>query len=265
LESGKIPIRISKIALYNYLAVHYVPGDMCIIKGTKKLLPGHYLEFDVQNFTLKIVEYWDLKERNFIEREYDDYVNFVKKLVEDAVKMRMMSDVPLGLFLSGGIDSSIIASVMKKLNPEVNTFSIGFSNPDFDESKFSKLIAEEYGTNHHHFILEPEKIIELLPKVVRYMDEPSGDQALLPLYWLSHEAKKFVTVVLGGEGGDEIFGGYSYYDANSKKNYDQISTTQEILPEFFIENETLSGFPLISDFNMRSKLIKDFNMDELKN
>lgn len=266
LESRKIPLRISKIALYSYLAVHYVPGDMCIIKDVKKLLPGHYLEFDVQNFTLKIVEYWDLKERNFIEKEGgDDYVNFIKKLVEDSVKIRMISDVPLGLFLSGGIDSSIIASVMKKLNPQVNTFSIGFSNPNFDESKFSKLIAEEYGTNHHHFILEPEKVIELLPKVIHYMDEPSGDQALLPLYWLSHEAKKFVTVVLGGEGSDEIFGGYSYYNASPKNNNDHVSRTEEILPEFFVENETSSGFPLISDFNARSKLIKNFDIDELKN
>jgi len=211
LRSNKVPLEISKSGLYCYLAVHYVPGDMCIIKNVRKLLPGHYLELDVDSLSFNLVEYWDLKERNFVEREYDEYVSYVKKLVEDAIMLRTVSDVPLGVFLSGGIDSSILVSVLSKHISKIDSFSIGFKDQEYDESNYSNLISKTFKTNHHQFVLDPEMIPELLSKITFYMDEPSGDQALLPLFWLSHEAKKYVTVVLGGEGGDEVFAGYSYY------------------------------------------------------
>jgi len=267
LESQKIPIEISKLALYCYLGVHFVPGDLCIIKGVKKLLPGHYIEFDLDKFSLKQIEYWDLKERNFHLKNYDECVQYVKKLVEDSIQLRMISDVPLGVFLSGGVDSSIITIVMKKYAKEVQSFSVGFEDKKFDESKYSKLISQKYETSHNHFILRPEKISEILPKVVRCMDEPCGDQALLPVFWLSHEAKKHVTVVLGGEGGDEIFGGYSYYNSPNSSNHNfQDTDDQELLPSFFRKvPETQSGFPTITDFKMRSKLIKNFDYAKLKN
>jgi len=232
---------------------------MCIIKNVKKLLPGHYLKFDMEQFNFKLVKYWDLEERNYEEKSYQENLKRVKTLVEDSIRMRLVSDVPLGVFLSGGIDSSIITSVMKKFNDNVQSFSIGFDKPEFDESEYSKLISKEYGTDHHHFVLLPEKISELLPKIVRYMDEPSGDQALLPTFWLSHEAKKYVTVALGGEGGDEIFGGYSYYPKSGSNEIEKLHSKNFASGFFKSEYETQSGFPLLSDHTMRSKLISNFD------
>lgn len=266
LESNEIPIKISKLALYSYLAVHYVPGDMCIIQDVKKLLPGHYLEFDVENFCVKLIEYWDLKEGKFEERTYEEYVKNLKKLLEDSVKRRMISDVPIGVFLSGGIDSSVIVNIMKKFSAKVNTFSIGFEDPEFDESKYANIIVQKYDTNHHHFILKVDKVRELLAKIVRYMDEPSGDQALLPVYWLSHEAKKYVTVVLGGEGGDEMFAGYSYYPTQELLHIDEYQNDKnELLSNFLNANksETLSGFPILTNVHDRMCLIKNFDQNDL--
>jgi len=167
LESGKIPIKISKLGLYYYLSVHYVPGDMCIIKNVKKLLPGHYLDIDMEPFNFKLNEYWDLEERNYEEKSYQENLERVKTLVENSIKRRLVSDVPLGVFLSGGIDSSIIT-----FNDNVQTFSIGFDLPEFDESNYSKIISKEYGTKHHHFVLVPDKIGELLSKIVRTSSLP---------------------------------------------------------------------------------------------
>lgn len=268
LESGKIPIKISKLGLYCYLAVHYVPGDMCMIEGIKKLLPGHYMEFDVKNFAFHLTEYWDLKERKFEERTYEEYLSYLQNLMKDSVKIRMISDVPIGVFLSGGIDSSIIVSLMKKFSSHVSTFSIGFENPEFDESKYVDMIVRQYDTDHHHFILQAEKIAELLPKIVLYMDEPEGDQALLPVYWLSHEAKKYVSVVLGGEGGDELFGGYSYYPIGNNSNLKQDANDNgEPLSSFIVKDkaETQSGFPLLTNLQDRMRLIKDFDMEKIIN
>ena len=266
LESGKIPIKISKLGLYCYLAVHYVPGDICIIEGVKKLLPGHYLEFDFDNFSITLTEYWDLAERKFEERTYEEYLYHLKKLLEDSVKRRLVADVPVGVFLSGGIDSSIIVAIMKKFSNQVNTFSIGFENLEFDETKYVEMVVKKYKTVHHHFILQVNKILELLPKIIQYMDEPSGDQALLPVYWLSHEAKKYVTVVLGGEGGDEIFAGYSYYPTEAQNLDDlKIDDSHQILYPFLKDGreETLSGFPVLTSSRDRMQLIKNFNMNEL--
>ena len=266
LESGKIPIKISKLGLYCYLAVHYVPGDICIIEGVKKLLPGHYLEFNFDNFSITLTEYWDLAERKFEERTYEEYLYHLKKLLEDSVKRRLVADVPVGVFLSGGIDSSIIVAIMKKFSNQVNTFSIGFENLEFDETKYVEMVVKKYKTVHHHFILQVNKILELLPKIIQYMDEPSGDQALLPVYWLSHEAKKYVTVVLGGEGGDEIFAGYSYYPTEAQ-NLDElkIDDSHQLLYPFLKDGqeETLSRFPVLTSSRDRMQLIKNFNMNEL--
>lgn len=286
LVSEKIPIVISKISLYYYLALHYVPGDMCIIKGIKKLLPGYYIEFDIKKFSIVLKQYWELKETNEEDKTYEYYSSKVKELIEDSIRLRMIADVPLGVFLSGGIDSSIIVSVMKQFTTHVNSFSVGFKNAKFDESEYSELISQKYQTDHHHFIFDQNRVREFLPRIVQYMDEPCGDQALLPVFWLSQEARKYVTTVLGGEGGDEIFAGYSYYSTisfNVKKVAAHIRSKDAITALFqrtgyssspgdlkaFTELldedrvKTLSGFPLISDLKIRMKLIKDFSFERL--
>jgi len=259
LESQKIPIQISKLGLYYYLALHYVPGDMSIIEGVKKLLPGHYIKFDLDDFTFDLIQFWEPKEKHFEHNDISSCIQHTKNLVINSIKERKKSDVKIGVFLSGGLDSSIIASVMKQFHKDIDTFSIGFDDPNFDETEYSTLISSYLNTNHHHFILKPEKIIELLPKVSRYIDEPLGDPAIIPVYWLSHEAKNFVTVVLGGEGGDEIFAGYTYYKKNSSYSLNSLFSIIQ-----FDKLETLSGFPIVADHTMISKLIKNFNFDEIK-
>jgi len=290
LKSKKIPFAISKSALYLYLAVHYVPGDQCIIEGIKKLLPGYYIELDVLTLDITINPYWGLKKKNLNIKKYPNALEKVRELMEESVRMRMISDVPLGLFLSGGIDSSILAGLMKKGTNRLDTFSIGFKDKGYDETEYSDLISKEYGTNHHHFIFDQDKVRELLPKVIASMDEPIGDQALLPLYWLSGEARKYVTVVLSGEGGDEIFGGYSYYSTTDEiisnvsmkerlfnylqkcpiyvrtSNKKHQKNQQSKGYEKFINdgnNLTSSNFPLISDFYLRSSLIENFSLEDL--
>jgi len=259
LESQKIPIQISKLGLYYYLALHYVPGDMSIIEGVKKLLPGHYIKFDLDDFTFDLIQFWEPKEKHFEHNDISSCIQHTKNLVINSIKERKKSDVKIGVFLSGGLDSSIIASVMKQFHKDIDTFSIGFDDPNFDETEYSTLISSYLNTNHHHFILKPEKIIELLPKVSRYIDEPLGDPAIIPVYWLSHEAKNFVTVVIGGEGGDEIFAGYTYYKKNSSYSLNSLFSIIQ-----FDKLETLSGFPIVADHTMISKLIKNFNFDEIK-
>ena len=281
LVSKNVPVKISKPALYFYLALHYVPGDLCIIEKVKKLLPGHYLELNTDSLKFSEKAYWQLKEMDIKGLGYEDAVSRVKALVTESIKMRMISDVPIGLFLSGGIDSSIIASVMSKYTEDLNTFSVGFDVEGFDETKYSSLVSKAYGTNHHHFVFNQDRVKDFLPIIIQYMDEPCGDQALLPVYWLCHEARKYVTVVLGGEGGDEVFAGYSYYTADCSSNVNRHGFVHGILSVYnkftkspdgqapydeFLNEEavkTSSNFPLISDFALRSRLIKDFNVKDV--
>jgi asparagine synthase (glutamine-hydrolysing) len=282
LMSRNVPVRISKAALYFYLALHYVPGDLCIIEKVKKLLPGYYMELNIDSLNFVEKPYWQLKEIDINGLDYEEAVSRVKALVTESIKMRMISDVPIGLFLSGGIDSSIIASVMSKYTKDLNTFSVGFDKEGFDETEYSSLVSKAYGTIHHHFIFNQDRVKDFLPIIIRYMDEPCGDQALLPVYWLCHEARKYVTVVLGGEGGDEVFAGYSYYPSNHSINDNNrhgfvsrvVSLYKKLVKmpdghapydEFLYEEavKTSSNFPLISDLNLRCRLIKDFNVKEI--
>jgi asparagine synthase (glutamine-hydrolysing) len=287
LRSGKIPFSISKSSLFLYLAVHYVPGDQCIISGVKKLLPGYFAELDLRSYKCFFRPYWILDKNRDQPSDYSEALKQVRQLVEESVRMRMISDVPLGLFLSGGIDSSILAGLMVKNSKKLETFSVGFKDKGYDETEYSQLVSQHFGTNHHHFIFDEHKVREFLPKIIASMDEPCGDQALLPVYWLSHEARKFVTVVLGGEGGDEVFGGYSYYPSEEKKEFSSRITgiiqflntnfskkntnnlenqySNSLFPLFLSEkcNTTSSNFPIISDLHLRVQLIKDFSFEEI--
>jgi len=259
LKSGKVPLKISPIALYSYLAVHHVPGDMCMISGVRKVLPGHYLEIGLGDFSVRSNEYWDLREKDYSARGYEECLRHVHDLVSSSIVSRTVSDVPLGVFLSGGIDSSIIVSVLSRSVEGLKTFSIGFEDGGYDETDFSDIVAREFKTVHRRFVLDPDRVAELLPKVVSCMDEPSGDQALLPVFWLSHEARKSVTVVLGGEGGDEVFAGYQYYfDGPGGEGP---GGRAEPLEGFLSGGApvTRSNFPVIADYENRAGLMRDFD------
>jgi len=264
LKSGKVPLEISRIALYSYLAVHHVPGDMCMINGVRKVLPGHYLEIGLDDFSIQSNEYWDLREGDYSIRDYDECLRYVHDLVSSSIVSRTVSDVPLGVFLSGGIDSSIIVSVLSRRVAGLKTFSIGFESEGYDETGFSDIVSKEFGTDHRRFVLDPDMVAELLPKVVSSMDEPCGDQALLPVFWLSHEARKSVTVVLGGEGGDEVFAGYSYYF--DEPGDEDANGHAEPLGGFLSSGTpvTSSNFPVIADLEHRAGLMSDFDPGRLK-
>ena len=193
-------------ALSYFLSLRFIPGPRTIIKDIKKLQSGHYIRYE--NKYIEIKKYWD-----FSFGEEKDNINKLSKelyeLLEDSVEKRLVSDVPVGIFLSGGIDSSTIVQIASKLKGEsISTFSVGFGNEkDLENAKF---VANKFNTEHTEIIIEPNSI-ELLPKIVWSFDEPMADPAAIPTYVLSEQAKKKATVCLVGEGADEIFGGYEQY------------------------------------------------------
>lgn len=204
---------LNRQSLYKYLTFRYVPGKETIFSDIQKLQPGHSLTYKLQpgSNSVSISKYWELE----IKPEKNSASSYAKELnstLKDSIKDMLISDVPLGAFLSGGLDSTYVVGLMKELcDKPVKTFSIGFEQGQgYDESSFSRLAAETYGTDHHEIFVK-ENSFELLPKILWHMDEPVADFASIPTYILSEFAKKKVSVVLTGEGADEILGGYRKY------------------------------------------------------
>lgn len=239
------PRSISALSLRKYFAYCYIPAPRSIYERVWKLPGGHSFTLDVATSELKTWRWWEFllepdaqlgggaspSEQSMIveggaervrERWQDGAIGGLceelRDTLERAVKRRLMSDVPLGVFLSGGIDSSAVAALASKhvAARQLNTFSIGFDDPTFDESQWAKRMAEELGTRHHHETLDLEKSIALLPEIVGKLDEPLGDGSLLPTYLLSRFTRQHVTVALGGDGGDELFAGYDPFRALRK-------------------------------------------------
>lgn len=211
LEDGSISREIDLEALDCYLRFLYIPAPLTIFKGVYKLLAGHNLIWEKGR--IETERYWEVKstpKRCLCE---GDFVEQTRDLFKEAVRLRLISDVPLGVFLSGGIDSSAIVAMMRQIGcPQIKTFSIGYDKEynSYNELDDSRLVADHFKTDHQEFIVRPE-IIKLLPKIAWHLDEPFGDSSAILTYLISHEAKKFVTVALSGIGGDEIFGGYPRY------------------------------------------------------
>jgi len=270
IRSKTIEKIIDPESLYLYLSLHYVPFEKTIIKNIYKLLPAHYLVLDTRKFSIQTIKYWSLSLQK-IHIPFQDAVNEVRKLVTQTSRERMIADVPIGAFLSGGIDSSILVANMADHVAHLHTFSIGFSEDEFDESVYAKFVAKKFGTKHHHFYFTSKKAQNSINDVILSMDEPLGDQALLPVYLLSKEARKYVKVVASGEGADEIFGGYDYYHQKNKTTIQNIQLFLSLFvrPNLTFLNEnsnsTASGFPLISNNIGRKSLINiNVNDDLLK-
>jgi asparagine synthase (glutamine-hydrolysing) len=237
-SSNNISKDISSPALDYYFTYGYTPRNESIFKQIKKLEPGNYFLFNAFSKNKLIIKrYWNID----FEPDYSKTETYWKEKIFDtlneAVKMRMISDVPLGAFLSGGVDSSIIVALMS-LNSEkpVKTFSIGFKEEKFNELKYARLLADKYKTEHHEFIVEPESI-DLLPKLVSSYDEPFGDASAIPTYYVSKLTRAHVTVALSGDGGDELFAGYDNYSKmknlyNRKFSFKKASSIlNKILPD----------------------------------
>ena len=196
-----------------YLALGYVPGTETAIDGISRLAPGCLLI--AEGDEIRTERYWRLDARAAAPRDDADWLEAVRDGVRSAVRKRLVSDVPLGALLSGGIDSSIVVAVMAQESSEpVRTFSVGFENRRYDERHYARLVSERYGTTHEELLLEPDAAA-LIPRLVAAYDEPFGDSSALPTFLVCEHARRSVTVALTGDGGDEIFGGYERYRAHA--------------------------------------------------
>lgn len=199
-------------SLYSYLQLNYIPAPDTIFKHVKKLLPGHYLT--IANKQLKIGKFYDIptEQNNIIS--YDDAKKKLIALLDASVQRRLISDVPLGAFLSGGIDSSVITALASKHKPDLHTFSIGFKDEKFfDETHYAKLVADHFKTEHTVFSLTNDDLYEHVRSILNYIDEPFGDSSAINVYILSKQTRKHATVALSGDGADEILAGYNKHAA----------------------------------------------------
>ena len=211
VEVPGVPRELCPEALDLYLTYQYVPAPLTIYEGIRKLPPAHWLSATADETRLE--RYWDLplEPTRGPDLGPEGVVADLRERLAEAVRVRLVSDVPLGAFLSGGIDSSIIVGLMaREMDEPVKTFSIGFGERKFDELDYARVAARRFGTDHHEFVVEPDAI-ELLPQLVRHYGEPFADSSAIPTWYLSQRTREHVTVALSGDGGDEAFAGYQRY------------------------------------------------------
>ncbi len=207
----EMPTALSPQALHDYLTLQYIPAPETIYKGVNKLPPAFILEISAENPVPRVSQYWRCNYGEKYNINFKQASENLKELLDNSVQERMMSDVPLGAFLSGGIDSTVITGLMKphSLMP-INTFSIGFNDEKYDERHFAKIAAEAFGTNHKDKIVNPADF-SVLEKLVQHYGEPYSDASMIPTYFLCKFARENVTVALSGDGADELFAGYYRY------------------------------------------------------
>ena len=212
LKKPQIKKKINYEALDCYLSMGYIPKNLCILDGFNKLPPGHLMTFNLHSGELKLKKYWDLPDfENQNDISEDNLLDELEYLLEDSVKKQLSSDVPLGILLSGGIDSSLITAFASRSIKKIKTFTIrNPENKDLDETQHARLIANHFATDHIELDAE-QPDVDLLLKLARTFDEPMADSSMIPMYLVSRLIKKYCTVALGGDGGDELFGGYGHY------------------------------------------------------
>ncbi|MBM2820990.1 MAG: hypothetical protein HW405_750 [Candidatus Berkelbacteria bacterium] len=216
-------------SLNKYLACEYVPTPFSIFKNIYKLEPGSYLVW--QNNAARKVKFWQLDFSGESNRPFPEVVSTLGDKIERAVQQRLVADVPLGIFLSGGLDSSTIAYyAQKNCSRQIKTFSIGFEETSFDESRYANKISNFLGTEHHREILSSKAAQELIPVIGQLADEPLADASIIPTYFLSKFTRQLVTVALGGDGGDELFAGYPTFQAQQLREF------YLKMPNFFRKN-----------------------------
>jgi asparagine synthase (glutamine-hydrolysing) len=209
---------INAQGLLEYLYYGYVPDPITAFTGIQKLPAGHLLEFE--NGKIQIRQYWDLPGYNtHVPSSEEECLEELEHRLLEATRIRLISDVPLGAFLSGGIDSSTVVALMARASSgPVKTFSIGFTKDDFNEAQYARMVARKFGTDHHEMILEPN-VVETVEHLTSSLEEPFGDSSMLPTYYVSQMARQHVTVALSGDGGDEIFAGYDRYRIHSNRRF----------------------------------------------
>jgi asparagine synthase (glutamine-hydrolysing) len=209
IAAGAVSRDLDLQALDHYLSFLYAPRDSSMFKGVQKLPPGHYLRW--RDGRAVVREYWRIAASEPFRGTERDAAIELRSVLADAVKSHMISDVPLGAFLSGGVDSSIVVGMMAEASDRpVKTFSIGFDEPEFDELEHARAVAQHFGTDHHEFVVRPDAL-SILDRLIGHFDEPFADSSAIPTWYVSEIARRHVTVVLSGDGGDELFGGYDRY------------------------------------------------------
>jgi asparagine synthase (glutamine-hydrolysing) len=211
-EAGALKPEINFAVLPDYLANHATSGEETLFCGVKRLLPGHTMRW--RDGEVQIKRYWDVSftKRTDEARSDQDYIAEWSELFRTSVRLRLMADVPLGMFLSGGIDSSAIAAVMSGMVDEpIKTFSVAFAEREANELEYARIIARAFKTNHHEVVVSPEEFFAAWPKLVWHEDEPLAHPSSVALYFVSHLASQHVKVVLTGEGSDELLAGYARY------------------------------------------------------
>lgn len=226
LHAG-MPRRVDPIALHDYLSFDYVPGPRTMFEGIRKLQAGHILCWDG---SLNVRRYWDVPGKLMaLSDNVEELAAQLRGLLEEAVRESMVSDVPVGAFLSGGLDSSVVVALMSRIARDpVRTFAVGFQERSYNELPYARQVAEQYGTDHHEVVVEP-KIQDVIHAIVDHFDEPFADSSAVATYYVAEVARRHVKVVMSGDGGDEIFGGYTIYQA------DRLANLYRRLPRFLSE------------------------------
>jgi asparagine synthase (glutamine-hydrolysing) len=208
--------KVNQEALLQYMYFGYIPDLLTAFTPIQKLPPGHLLEFEKGQ--IRIRKYWDLPRYSTHQpRSEEECLEELEWRLAEAVRMRLISDVPLGALLSGGTDSSTVVALMARASSSpVKTFTIGFKHDDFNESHYARIVAQRFGTDHHELILEPN-VVETVETLTRSLEEPFGDSSMLPTYYVSCMARQHVTVALAGDGGDEVFAGYDRYGIHARR------------------------------------------------
>jgi asparagine synthase (glutamine-hydrolysing) len=210
VAGGAVGKQLDPLALYSYFTLGYVAGEQAIFSGVRRMAPGQVLAFS-QEAGLQTRQWWRPPTPTEELDDIDEITSRSLSILRESVKLRMVADVPLGFFLSGGVDSSaIVALAAECATNRLETFSIGFDDPALDERPHARFVAERFGTQHHEFVVAPQNL-DMLDAIAWHADEPFADQAALPTWFLAQMTRRHVTVALSGDGGDEIFAGYDIY------------------------------------------------------
>jgi asparagine synthase (glutamine-hydrolysing) len=210
---------VDPTALKQYLAYGYVAGEACLLAGVRKLPAAHVATYHVDTGTLTLAEYWRLPEPRSIPTDSPEVLDAaLESELRDSVRQRLIADVPVGILLSGGIDSSLVTAMAAQVTGRVKTFTISFAGHEaYDEAEHARTVAKHFGTDHTELVAEPSTV-ELLPELARQYDEPLADSSMVPTYLVSRLVRRHATVALGGDGGDELFGGYPHYTWLQRQN-----------------------------------------------
>ncbi len=256
LQTGHVEARCNEEVIPEYFMFRHISGENTLFKGVKSLLPGHSMV--LKDGEIRMKEYWSPfpkeAEKNI---SFDTATDELSYLIRDSVKKQLISDVPLGTFCSGGVDSSLVTAVAARLlDKPINTFSVGFHEDGYDETSYAQLVSKQYGTNHHEVKVSNQEFADLLPKMIWHNDEPLNFANSIQIYAISKLAKEHVTVVLTGEGADELFGGYPRY------LLPRVSGWFRDMPSF-LRNGILRGGGLLGDHRIEKiARFSNYSLDE---